>query len=64
MLRRITAMLLAMMMLAAACPALAEDIYVTSVELDLNATAFLPGGEGKQLTATVLPANASDPRIY
>lgn len=65
MLKRITAILMILTLLLSACPVVAEStVYVTSVTLDVTATAFLTSSPGKQLTATVLPENASDRQVY
>jgi uncharacterized protein YjdB len=63
MFKRITAILLSVLLLLAAFPAAAE-IYVAAVDLNFNAMALLYGGEGRQLTATVTPANADNARVY
>ena len=64
MLRRTASLLISLFILLAALPALASEIYVVSVELNINAMALLPGSAGKQLTVTVLPENASNQRVY
>ncbi len=63
MLRRLSLVLAAILILLAAAPAGAE-VYVTSVTLDANAIALKPNGEGRQLHVTVLPADATDTRVY
>ncbi len=63
--RRLLALILAMTLLfVAAVPALAEQVYVVSVELNINAMALQPGGSGRQLQATVSPENATDKHVY
>lgn len=64
MLRRMTVLFLTMVLLIAALPAAGAEVYVTSVKMSLGAMALLDGGEGRQLSAAVLPENASNPRIY
>ena len=64
MFKRMFTVLLALILVLTACPAAWADVYVTSVTLNLSAMALLNGGEGRQLTATVLPADATDPRVY
>ncbi len=64
MLRRIFAILMILSLLAAACPALADTGFVVSVDLNVRAMALTPGGEGRQLTAAVTPADAADARVY
>lgn len=64
MIKRAAAFVLSFVLLLAAYPAGAEEIYVTSVSLDVAAMAFMPDSAGKQLTATVLPENATDSKVY
>ncbi len=64
MLRRMAGFLVVMLIFLAACPALAEEVYVVSISLDARAMALRPGGGSRQLHATVLPENATDARVF
>jgi len=64
MLRRIFSILMILILMTTACPALASEVYVVSVDLNVKAMALQLGGTGRQLTATVSPANATDTRVY
>ena len=66
MIRRIAAVLTLLIVLLTAYPAAAaaNDTFVASVDLNINAMALLPGGAGKQLTVSILPESAAGARIY
>lgn len=64
MLRRVCAIGIILALLLTSCPVMAEEIYVVSVTLNVQAMALTPGGSGRQLTATVAPADATNPRVY
>ena len=63
MLRRISLALTLILLLLATCPASASEVFVVSVDLNVNAMALLEGGSGRQLTATVSPAEAAGARV-
>ncbi len=63
MMKKLTALLIALMLMISAFPAFAE-VYVALVELNVNGMALLLGGSGRQLSATILPENADNTRIY
>ncbi len=66
MIRKMAGILALVMLLLSAYPAMAApgEVFVVSVDLNVNAMALMPGGQGRQLTATVSPANATDARVY
>ena len=61
--RKLTAFVIALLLMLGALPAFAE-VYVASVDLNVNAMALMPGGSGRQLSAVISPANADNTRIY
>ena len=64
MVRRIASLVILLIILLTANPAMASEIYGASVDLNLNAMAMLPGSAGKQLTVTIPPQEASGERVY
>lgn len=63
MMKKMLALLLALMLLMTTLPAFAQE-YVMSVDLDANAIALLPNGGGRKLNVTVTPANADDAQVF
>ena len=63
MLRRISIALILILILISAAPATASEIFVVSIDLNVNAMALHYGGEGRQLTAAISPAEASGARV-
>ena len=66
MIKRISLLLVMVLLLCTAAPVLAESpaVHVTSVSLNTETMAFLPDSPARQLTAAVEPANATDARVY
>ena len=63
MMKKLTALLIVLMLMLSTVPAFAE-VYVASVELNVNGMALLANGSGRRLTATILPENADNTRLY
>ena len=63
MMKKLTALLIVLVLMLGTIPAFAE-VYVASVELNVNGMALLANGSGRRLTATILPENADNTRLY
>ena len=63
MMKKLTALLIVLTLMLGTIPAFAE-VYVASVELNVNGMALLANGSGRRLTASILPENADNTRIY
>ena len=64
MLKRTLCLIIALVLLIAACPALAGETDLMTVELNTAALCLIYGGDSQTLTATVHPESASGARIY
>lgn len=63
MIRRIAFLLSLILLVLTAVPALAEDTFIISLDLNRNAIALKPDSKGAQLTASLLPESAAGTRI-